>query len=117
MLITNSVDDLWSTSDQPVKTCVWSSLYQNSSWQWQTTCHKDVSDYFELEGLIIILHSSNSPDLSQCAFWLFNSLKDNLNDQDDLGSLHGAMIDFMNSSNWGEQKISSGNESKGCNCV
>jgi histone-lysine N-methyltransferase SETMAR len=59
--------------------------------------HKDVFDYFESEGLTIIPHPSNSPDLSPCDFWLFDLIKDNLTNQDDLESLHDAVIDFMNS--------------------
>ena len=42
---------------------------------------------------------ANSPDLSPCDFWLFDLIKDNLNDQDDSESLHDAVIDFMNALN------------------
>ncbi|CAF3945481.1 unnamed protein product [Rotaria sp. Silwood1] len=34
--------------------------------------HKDVSHYLESEGTTIIPHPPNSPDLSQCDFWLFD---------------------------------------------
>lgn len=66
--------------------------------------HKDVSDYLESEGLTIIPHPPNSPDLSPCDFWLFDLIKDNLNDQDDSESLHGAVTDFMDSLNRDEYK-------------
>ena len=66
--------------------------------------HKDATDYLESEGLTIIEHPANSPDLSPCDFWLFDLIKDNLNDQDDSESLHDAVIDFMNSLNRDEYK-------------
>ncbi len=44
--------------------------------------HKDVSNYLESEGLTIIPHPPNSPDLSPCNFCLFDLTKDNLTDQD-----------------------------------
>jgi histone-lysine N-methyltransferase SETMAR len=66
--------------------------------------HKDVTDYLESEGLTIMEHPANSPDLSPCDFWLFDLIKDNLNDQDDSESLHDAVIDFMNSLNRDEYK-------------
>jgi histone-lysine N-methyltransferase SETMAR len=66
--------------------------------------HEDVSDYLESEGLTIIPHPPNSPDLSPCDFWLFSLIKDNLTDQDDSESLHDAVIDFMNSLNPNEYK-------------
>ena len=34
--------------------------------------HKDVVDYLESEGLTIIEHPSNSPDISPCDFWSFD---------------------------------------------
>ena len=49
-------------------------------------------------------HPANSLDLSPCDFWLFDLIKDNLNDQDDSESLHDAVIDFMNSLNRDEYK-------------
>jgi histone-lysine N-methyltransferase SETMAR len=49
--------------------------------------HKDVSNYLESEGLTIIPHPPNSPDLSPCDFWLFDLIKDNLAEQDDSESL------------------------------
>jgi histone-lysine N-methyltransferase SETMAR len=66
--------------------------------------HKDVFDCLESERLTIILHPPYSPDVSPCDFWLFDSIKDNLNDQDDSESLHDAVIDFMNSLNRDEYK-------------
>jgi histone-lysine N-methyltransferase SETMAR len=66
--------------------------------------HEDVSDYLESEGLTIIPHPPNSPDLSPCDFWLFDLIKDNLTDQDDSESLHNTVIDFMNSLNPNEYK-------------
>lgn len=59
--------------------------------------HQDVFDYLESEGLAIIPHPPNSPDLSPCDFWLFDLIKENLTDQDDSESLHDAVINFMNS--------------------
>ncbi|CAF1581089.1 unnamed protein product [Rotaria magnacalcarata] len=66
--------------------------------------HQDVSDYLESEGLTIIPHPANSPDLPPCDFWLFDLIKDNLTDQYDSESIHDAVIDFMNSLNRDEQK-------------
>jgi len=66
--------------------------------------HKDVSAYLQSEGLTIIPHPPNSPDLSPCDFWLFDLIKDNLSNQDDSESLHDAVIDFMNSLNPDEYK-------------
>ena len=66
--------------------------------------HKDVTDYLESNGLTIVPHPPNSPDLSPCDFWLFDLIKDNLTDQDDAESLHDAVIDFMNSINREEYK-------------
>ncbi|CAF3050592.1 unnamed protein product [Rotaria sp. Silwood2] len=66
--------------------------------------HKDVSNYLESEGLIIIPHSLNSPDLSLCDFWLFDMIKNNLTDQDDSESSHDAVTDFMHSLNCDEYK-------------
>ena len=61
--------------------------------------HEDVTDYLESNGLTIVPHPPNSPDLSPCDFWLFDLIKDNLADQEDAESLHDAVIDFMNSIN------------------
>ncbi|CAF1523449.1 unnamed protein product [Didymodactylos carnosus] len=66
--------------------------------------HKDVTDYPESEGFTIIQHPANSPDLSPCDFWLFDLIKENLNDQDDSQALHGAVIDFMHTLNRDEYK-------------
>ncbi|CAF1154736.1 unnamed protein product [Adineta ricciae] len=41
--------------------------------------HRDVSSYLEYEGLTIIAHSPNYPDLSLCNFWLFDLIKPILN--------------------------------------
>ena len=57
--------------------------------------HQDVSDYLESEGLTIIPHPPNSPDLSPCDFWLFDLIKLNLSDQTDSQSLHDAITEFM----------------------
>jgi hypothetical protein len=43
--------------------------------------HQDVLNYLESEGITIIPHPSNSPDLSPCDFWLFDCIKQNLSDQ------------------------------------
>ena len=61
--------------------------------------HKYVSNYLESEGLTIIPHPHNSPDLSPCDFWLFDLIKENLTDQSDSESLYGAVNDFMCSVN------------------
>ena len=57
--------------------------------------HKDVSNYLESEGLTIIPHPPNSPDLSPCDFWLFDLIKENLTDQNDSESLYDAVNEFM----------------------
>jgi hypothetical protein len=79
--------------------------------------HRDVSDYLESEGLAIMPHPPHSPDLSPCDFWLFDLIKENLSDQDDSESLHGAVRDFMNSLDRAEYKKPLRNGSKECNCV
>jgi histone-lysine N-methyltransferase SETMAR len=61
--------------------------------------HKDVSNYLESEGLTIIQHPPNSPDLSPCDFWLFDLIKENLTDQSDSESLYDAVTNFMYSLN------------------
>ncbi|CAF1381739.1 unnamed protein product [Rotaria magnacalcarata] len=66
--------------------------------------HENVSDCLESEGLAIIPHSSNSPDLSRCDFWLFDLIKDNLINQEDSKSLYNAVTDFMNSLNRNKYK-------------
>jgi histone-lysine N-methyltransferase SETMAR len=58
-----------------------------------------VSNYLELEGLTIISHPPNSPDLSPCDFWLFDLIKENLTDQNDSESLYDAVSEFMYSIN------------------
>jgi len=57
--------------------------------------HEDVSSYLESQGLTIIPHPPNSPDLSPCDFWLFDLIKQNLADQSDSQSLYGAVVNFM----------------------
>ena len=80
--------------------------------------HEDVTDYLESNGLTIVPHPPNSPDLSPCDFWLFDLIKDNLTDQDDAESLHDAVIDVMNSINReGYKKGPSRNGSKECSSV
>ncbi|CAF2708911.1 unnamed protein product [Rotaria sp. Silwood2] len=59
--------------------------------------HKDVSNYLESEGITIIPHPPNSPDLSPCDFWLFDLIKQNLTDQNNSESLCRAVSNFMNS--------------------
>ena len=56
-------------------------------------------NYLESEGLTIILHPSNSLDISPCDFWLFDLINENLTDQSDSQSLYDAVIDFMYSLN------------------
>jgi histone-lysine N-methyltransferase SETMAR len=40
-------------------------------------------------------HPPNSSDLTPCDFWLFDLIKQNLDDQDDSESLYEAVIKFM----------------------
>ncbi len=40
-------------------------------------------------------HPHNSPDLAPCDFWLFELIKENLADQNDLESLRYAVTEFM----------------------
>jgi histone-lysine N-methyltransferase SETMAR len=57
--------------------------------------HEDVVSYLESKGVTIMPHPPNSPDLAPCDFWLFDLIKQNLDDQDDSESLYEAMIKFM----------------------
>ena len=57
--------------------------------------HKDVLTYLESEGLTVMPHPPNSPDLSPCDFWLFDLIKQNLDDQNDSQSLYDAVVSFM----------------------
>jgi histone-lysine N-methyltransferase SETMAR len=59
--------------------------------------HKYVVSYFESEGIKKVSHPPNSPDLAPCDFWLFDLIKQNLDDQDDSESLYEAVIKFMTS--------------------
>ena len=56
---------------------------------------KDVLTYLESEGLTVMPHPPNSPDLSPCDFWLFDLIKQNPNDQNDSQSLYDDVISFM----------------------
>jgi histone-lysine N-methyltransferase SETMAR len=51
--------------------------------------------YLRSEGITIVPHPPNSPDLSPCDFWLFDLIKRNLTDQTDSESLHNAITEFM----------------------
>ncbi|CAF3996902.1 unnamed protein product [Rotaria sordida] len=52
--------------------------------------HGDVVNYLESEDVTIMPYPPNSPDLAPCDFWLFDLIKQNLDDQDDSKSLtHG----------------------------
>lgn len=66
--------------------------------------HQAVSDYLRSEGVTIVPHPPNSPDLSPCDFWLFDLIKRNLSDQTDSISLHHAIIEFMYSLDKAEYK-------------
>ena len=57
--------------------------------------HRVVLDYLELEGLTIVPHPPNSPDLAPCDFWLFDLIKQNIGDQTDSDSLLRAVTDFL----------------------
>ncbi len=57
--------------------------------------HEDVTSYLESEGITIMPHRPNSPDLAPCDFWLFDLIKENLADQNDLESLRYAVTEFM----------------------
>lgn len=57
--------------------------------------HKDVISYLVLEGMKIMPHPPNSPDLAPCDFWLFDLIKENLADQKDSESLRSAVNEFM----------------------
>ena len=59
--------------------------------------HKDVISYLQSEGVTIMSHPPNSPDLSPCDFWLFDLIKENIGNQDDAESLHEAVTKFMKS--------------------
>ena len=59
--------------------------------------HEDVIVYLELEGMIIMPHPPDCPDLAPCDFWLFDLIKQNLDNQDDSESLYEAVIKFMKS--------------------
>lgn len=45
--------------------------------------HKDVVSYLESEGVTVMPHRPNSPELAPCDFWLFDLIKQNIDDQDD----------------------------------
>jgi histone-lysine N-methyltransferase SETMAR len=57
--------------------------------------HQNVSDYLQSEGVTIISHPPNSPDLSACDFWLSDLIKRNLSDQTDSESLHHGIAEFI----------------------
>ena len=61
-------------------------------------------NYLESEGITVMPHPPNSPDLVPCDFWLFDLIKQNLDIQDDFESLHCSIIKFMNSLNKEEYK-------------
>ena len=54
-------------------------------------------NYLESEGVTVIPHPPNSPDLAPCDFWLFDLIKQNLDDQDDSDSLYESVTKFMKS--------------------
>ena len=61
--------------------------------------HRDVSNYLQSEGITIIPHPPNSPDLSPCDFRLFDFIKQNLADQNNSESLYRAVSNFRSSLN------------------
>jgi len=58
-----------------------------------------VFNYLESEGITIIPYPLNSLDLAPCDFWLFDLIKQNLNDENDTESLHDIVTKFMYSLN------------------
>ncbi len=66
--------------------------------------HKNVTDYLDSVGITRMPHPPNSPDLSQCDFWLFDLIKINLSDYNDTESLHDAVVEFMYSLNKDEYR-------------
>ncbi len=75
----------------------WKSEHTSTSLGTQTIKlhHEDVVNYLESEGVTIMPHPPNSSDLTPCDFWLFDLIKQNLDDQDDSESLYEAVIKFM----------------------
>ena len=59
--------------------------------------HRDVVSYLESEGVTIMPHPPNSPEMASCDFWLFDLIKQNLDDQDNSESLCEAVTKFMKS--------------------
>jgi hypothetical protein len=59
--------------------------------------NKAVSDYLESEGIIIIRHPHNSPDLSPCDLWLFDIIKKKIGDQNNSELLRCIVTKFINS--------------------
>ena len=59
--------------------------------------HHDNGNYLESEGVTVMPHPPNSPDLASCDFWLFDFIKQNLDDQDDSESLYKAVVKFIKS--------------------
>ncbi|CAF2167209.1 unnamed protein product [Rotaria magnacalcarata] len=57
--------------------------------------HKAVCDYLESEDITIVPHPPNSPDLAACDFWLFDFVKQNIDEQNDAESLNDAITTFM----------------------
>ena len=66
--------------------------------------HKDVISYLQSEDVTIMSHPPHSPDLSPCDFWLFDLVKENIDNQDDAESLHEAVTKFMKSLRKGEYR-------------
>ena len=58
---------------------------------------EDVISYLQSEGVTVMSHPPNSPDLLPSDFWLFDLIKENIGNQDDAESLHEAVTKFMKS--------------------
>lgn len=59
--------------------------------------HYEVLNHLESEGITIIPHPPNSPDLSPCDFWLFDLIKENIGDQNNSESMYRAVSTFLES--------------------
>ena len=59
--------------------------------------HAYVINYLESQGITIMPHPPSSPDLAPCDFWLFDLIKENLDDENNSESLYSGVTEFMHS--------------------